>query len=98
MEIKKSETNYNDGYIDIHAIAPTPYGCFSDPLVVFVNSDGDTKVVNEGDGFYSPKDLVEAYEELFTKADPDNKEGLEEGLKEFKAYLLEQGVTKEELE
>ena len=98
MEITKSETNYNDGYIDVHAVAPTPYGYFSEPLVVFVNSDGDTKVVNEGDNFYSPKDLVEAYEELFRKADPDNEETLQEGLTAFKAYLLEFGIEEEELE
>lgn len=89
-------THYNDGMIDYRAIEATIEG-FSDPINVFVNTNGDCKTVPV-DNFFGVSDLVDAYEQMW-RADWNMDDEKQEYLERFKRYLIEVcGCAPKELE
>lgn len=87
---KVDEGHYHDDCVDVRVI---PEFC----RTVFTNSDGNTVVVNFDDNFFSPLDLIAAYEKSLEGLglDPEEKEPLIAG---YRSYLIACGCGKEELE
>lgn len=86
MNVKQNE-HYNDGLVDVTVI-----GEFS--LVVFVNIDGDSKTVGFDTNFFVPKDLLDAYGEIFGK---DWHVDVGPFLDGYRKYLIESGCPEEDL-
>lgn len=103
--MEKSEQHYNDGYVDMRVIPAEIEGCFSAPIIVIANPDGFVEAINVDSNFFSPKDILEAYERAlrnFLEGDEylgneDEKEA-QRLISEFKSYLISTGVEKEDLE
>lgn len=83
-------SHYNDGLIDVRHIQEF---C----LVVFTNCDGDTKVVSYDDNFFSPIDLVEAYQMVW-RADWNMDDEKASYTQKFKDWQIACGCDPEELE
>ena len=82
--------HYNDGMIDIRNIQDF---C----MMVLTNCDGDAKSVGYDDNFYSPADLIEAYESLWrTDWNMDDEKALY--VKKLKDWMILTGCDPEELE
>lgn len=87
----KEEGHYNDGVIDYREIhCPCPESAF-ESLVVMVNCEGKSKVIDGASNLFSEQDILDAYDELL---DPDwDSEANRKAMKaEFKRYLISQGA------
>ena len=84
---ENTETHYNDGLIDVSYVDDFLF-------VVFVNIDGDCKVVSYDDNFFAPIDLLKAYRELWKESWNDD---FEESFNGFKKWMLENGCPEEDL-
>lgn len=80
--------HYNDGLVDVRNVKEF---C----LFVFTNVDGHTVSVGYDDNGYTPKALLEAYEEISHLGGYDDRE---KHAAAFRDYLLATGCSEEELE
>ena len=93
---QKSQSHYNDGMVDYRLITPAGDSCFH-CMAIFVNCSGDSKIIDTEDNFFSPLDLVKAYQKMFWKE--WNMEGERASYVEaFKKYLIRTGCPADELE
>ena len=84
---ENTETHYNDGLIDVSYIDDF---CF----IVFVNIDGECKVISYDNNFFSPSDMLRAYRELWRESWNDD---FEECFNGFKKWMLDNGCPEEDL-
>ena len=87
---KIDESHYNDGLIDARNIQEF---C----MVVFTNSNGETKTVSYDDNFFSPIELVNAYTSLWRK-DWNMDDEKASYVQKFKEWQIACGCNPEELE